>query len=60
MLVSLVCLLSLSTNATKGSTHPYSKYLDLFIGTGGDGFGVGGNPPGAQFPFGMIKASYVH
>ena len=34
-----------------------SRILDDGAGTGGDGFGVGGSPPGAQFPFGLIKAS---
>jgi hypothetical protein len=31
--------------------------VDPHIGTGGDGFGVGGSPPGVQLPFGMIRAS---
>ena len=31
--------------------------VDPWIGTGGFGFGVGGNPPGAQRPFGLVKFS---
>lgn len=30
-------------------------FVDLHIGTGGDGFGVGGSPPGAQLPFGVLS-----
>lgn len=33
------------------------QYVDLHIGTGGTGYGVGGSPPGAQQPFGCIRAS---
>ncbi|EDQ85421.1 uncharacterized protein MONBRDRAFT_29317 [Monosiga brevicollis MX1] len=31
--------------------------VDLYIGTGGFGFGVGGNPPGPQVPFGNMRLS---
>ncbi len=31
--------------------------VDVFVGTGGDGFGVGSALPGAGMPFGMVKLS---
>ena len=33
----------------------YSQYVDTFIGSGGSGFGSGGDNPGAQVPFGAIR-----
>ena len=32
-------------------------YVDLRIGTGGDGFGIGSTMPGVQLPFGTVRAS---
>lgn len=32
-------------------------YVDLRIGTGGDGFGIGSTMPGVQLPFGAVRAS---
>lgn len=32
-------------------------YVDPFIGSGGQGYGVGGVPPGAQLPFSTIRLS---
>eukprot|EP00041_Stephanoeca_diplocostata_P029729 m.885435 g.885435 ORF g.885435 m.885435 type:complete len:835 (+) comp23619_c0_seq5:360-2864(+) len=40
-----------------GAAVGVSQFVDLHIGTGGTGFGVGGSPPGAQLPFGCIRAS---
>ena len=40
-----------------GAAYDPLEHLDLHIGTGGDGFGVGGSPPGAQVPFGVVRAS---
>jgi len=34
---------------------PGLDYVNPFIGTGGDGFGIGENPPGAQRPFGFAR-----
>jgi putative alpha-1,2-mannosidase len=31
--------------------------IDPFIGTGGDGYGIGSTPPGAQHPFGFCRLS---
>ncbi len=31
--------------------------VDVFVGTGGDGFGVGSAIPGAAMPYGMVKLS---
>jgi predicted alpha-1,2-mannosidase len=31
--------------------------VDVFVGTGGDGFGVGSALPGASVPYGMVKLS---
>ena len=31
--------------------------VDVFVGTGGDGFGVGSSLPGAAVPYGMVKLS---
>jgi predicted alpha-1,2-mannosidase len=31
--------------------------VDVFVGTGGDGFGVGSSLPGAGMPYGMVKLS---
>jgi len=31
--------------------------VDMFVGTGGDGFGVGSALPGASVPYGMVKLS---
>ena len=33
------------------------RHVDPLIGTGGLAFGVGGDPPGAQRPFGLVKFS---
>jgi predicted alpha-1,2-mannosidase len=45
-----------------GDTGPFTwpdenltAYVNPFIGTGGDGFGVGTTSPGATRPFGMVK-----
>eukprot|EP00049_Salpingoeca_infusionum_P012982 m.241311 g.241311 ORF g.241311 m.241311 type:complete len:752 (+) comp15323_c0_seq1:878-3133(+) len=40
-----------------GPTRSYRQYVDPFIGTGGFGFGVGGDPPGPQVPFGCLRLS---
>lgn len=37
------------------SSFPYP--VNVFVGTGGDGFGVGSTPPGVQYPFGMMRLS---
>ncbi|MFH2010439.1 MAG: GH92 family glycosyl hydrolase [bacterium] len=36
--------------------NPYDA-VDIFVGTGGDGFGVGSALPGATMPYGMVKLS---
>ena len=33
------------------------EWVDPLIGTGGHLYGVGGDPPGAQVPFGLVKFS---
>ena len=40
-----------------GTKYELLDYVDPFIGTGGFGFGVGGDPPGATLPFGCVRAS---
>jgi len=42
-----------------GLQYPQSPYeaVDLFVGTGGDGFGVGNTFPGATQPFSLVKLS---
>ena len=37
------------------TTSSYHQYVNTFIGSGGSGFGSGGNNPGAQVPFGAIR-----
>jgi predicted alpha-1,2-mannosidase len=37
------------------ATAPFARYVDPFIGTGGDGFGVGSAFPGPERPFGMVR-----
>eukprot|EP00117_Sycon_ciliatum_P027270 scpid28321/ scgid2435/ Uncharacterized glycosidase Rv0584 len=36
---------------------PFSSKVNMLVGTGGDGFGVGGDPPGVQVPFGALRLS---
>ncbi len=36
---------------------PYTRFVDPFIGTGGNGFNLGSCLPGATAPFGLVKAS---
>eukprot|EP01119_Soliformovum_irregulare_P012554 TRINITY_DN3269_c0_g2_i4.p1 TRINITY_DN3269_c0_g2~~TRINITY_DN3269_c0_g2_i4.p1 ORF type:complete len:741 (+),score=200.96 TRINITY_DN3269_c0_g2_i4:19-2241(+) len=40
-----------------GSSEDILDYVDPFIGTGGEGFGIGSTPPGAQRPFGLVRLS---
>ena len=42
-----------------GLPYPESPYeaVDLFVGTGGDGYGVGNTFPGATQPFSLVKLS---
>lgn len=42
---------------SRGQSLDPASYVDLAISTGGFGFGVGGDPPGPQIPFGAIRAS---
>eukprot|EP01116_Phalansterium_solitarium_P000545 TRINITY_DN10357_c0_g1_i2.p1 TRINITY_DN10357_c0_g1~~TRINITY_DN10357_c0_g1_i2.p1 ORF type:complete len:745 (+),score=258.54 TRINITY_DN10357_c0_g1_i2:75-2309(+) len=35
----------------------YSQFVNQFVGTGGEGFGIGSVPPGAQAPFGAVRLS---
>ena len=37
-----------------GGLNPIDA-VNVFIGTGGDGFGIGSNNPGAQVPFGALR-----
>ena len=36
---------------------PYTRWVDPFIGTGGQAFNIGSSLPGATAPWGMVKAS---
>ena len=42
-------------NNNNNTTSSYHQYVNTFIGSGGSGFGSGGNNPGAQVPFGAIR-----
>ncbi|MBW2261480.1 MAG: hypothetical protein JRG91_05850, partial [Deltaproteobacteria bacterium] len=46
-------------NKDTGPDYPDSPYeaVDLFVGTGGNGYGVGSALPGATMPYGMVKLS---
>ena len=55
LLLAAVALLAVAR--VVGSRSP-REYVDPIIGTGGLAFGVGGDPPGAQVPFGLVKISY--
>ena len=54
LLLAAVALLAVAR--VVGSRSP-REYVDPIIGTGGLAFGVGGDPPGAQVPFGLVKIS---
>ena len=45
-----------ATTAAVDSRTPI-EWVDPLIGTGGHLYGVGGDPPGAQVPFGLVKFS---
>ena len=49
---STVPTTTINNNTTTSSYH---QYVNTFIGSGGSGFGSGGNNPGAQVPFGAIR-----
>jgi predicted alpha-1,2-mannosidase len=57
-LLFVTALLSCAPETDEPDT-PDSPYeaVDVFVGTGGDGFGVGSALPGATMPFGMVKLS---
>ena len=44
-----------TTINNNNTTSSYHQYVNTFIGSGGSGFGSGGNNPGAQVPFGAIR-----
>ena len=56
LLLLLLVRLQQLAGTTATNTLP-RELVDPWIGTGGLGFGVGGNPPGAQRPFGLVKFS---
>ena len=43
--------------AVRRASPSFVEHVRLSIGTGGEGFGVGGLMPGVQLPFGQIRAS---
>ena len=66
----LLCLLCLVVLLEKVRLYPTNLFigtgmcsyfltlcLPCFSVTGGDGFGVGSTPPGAQYPFGFMRVS---
>ena len=44
-----------TTINNNNTTSSYHQYVNTFIGSGGSGFGSGGNNPGAQVPFGALR-----
>ena len=51
-------VLALLSVAAGGHRHPLAdvlSYVDIFIGTGGAGFGAGGHNPGGTVPFGILR-----
>lgn len=34
-----------------------TSLVNVFVGTGGEGYGIGSTPPGAQRPFGLARVS---
>lgn len=57
LFIALILLLSCKGKEEKAIVKPPVDYVNPFIGTGGDGFGVGSTFPGASMPFGMVKLS---
>jgi predicted alpha-1,2-mannosidase len=51
MLREIVILLVLVT----GYSSKKIDYVDTLVGTGGNGYGIGSTPPGAQRPFGLAR-----
>jgi len=51
MKLVIIALLWIISVATGGVL----QYVDPFIGTGGEGYGCGCLPPGAQIPFGLVR-----
>lgn len=56
--ILLICSIFLfAATRSFAAEKRYVDYVNPFIGTGGDGFGVGSNFPGPQTPFGMVRPS---
>eukprot|EP01113_Clastostelium_recurvatum_P026084 TRINITY_DN3130_c0_g1_i1.p1 TRINITY_DN3130_c0_g1~~TRINITY_DN3130_c0_g1_i1.p1 ORF type:complete len:774 (-),score=142.72 TRINITY_DN3130_c0_g1_i1:74-2395(-) len=55
-MLSLLCVCVLLALAGRIEALPFPlQYVNTFIGTGGDGYGVGSTPPGPQVPFGSLR-----
>lgn len=48
---------SATVPAVPADTARPIEWVNPLIGTGGHMYGVGGDPPGAQVPFGLVKFS---
>jgi predicted alpha-1,2-mannosidase len=57
VLFGLILVFHCSSRKEKEQQKPPADYVNPFIGTGGDGFGIGATFPGASMPFGMVKLS---
>eukprot|EP00698_Gefionella_okellyi_P019834 TRINITY_DN6145_c0_g2_i1.p1 TRINITY_DN6145_c0_g2~~TRINITY_DN6145_c0_g2_i1.p1 ORF type:complete len:920 (-),score=172.62 TRINITY_DN6145_c0_g2_i1:1401-4160(-) len=51
----IACQATRSRPSFTGYPHDPQAQLNLYIGTGGDGYGVGALPMGPQVPFGMAR-----
>jgi putative alpha-1,2-mannosidase len=54
--LAALALMTTCTTTVPADTAPI-EWVDPLIGTGGHMYGVGGDPPGAQVPFGLVKFS---
>lgn len=57
IVVSVVLLAGCTEDDPAGYPGGPLPAVDVFVGTGGDGFGVGSAIPGASMPYGMVKLS---
>lgn len=59
MIFIVTMLLAAGCKGEEGPDYPDTpcQAVDVFVGTGGDGYGVGSALPGATMPFGMVKLS---
>ena len=55
--VLLIVLFFCNVQPRSFVVHDPVDYVDMRIGTGGDGFGIGSTMPGVQLPFGAVRVS---